>query len=39
MTLAGRTVSVPCGLKPMLLEASRQNPALARFLAAGARSK
>jgi hypothetical protein len=37
VTLAGRTVSVPCQLKPMLQEASRHNSALVRFLAAAER--
>ena len=32
----GHTVSVPCQLRPMLAAAYRQDPALARFLAAAA---
>jgi hypothetical protein len=38
MTLAGRTMSLPCQLKPMLVDAPRRNPTLARLLAAGGRS-
>jgi hypothetical protein len=36
MTLGGQTASVPCRLRPMLADAYRRNPALARFLAAAA---
>lgn len=36
MMLGGQTVSAPCQLRPMLEEAYRRNPALARFLAAAA---
>ena len=39
MTIAGRTISVPCQLKPMLQGAAKQNPGLAGFLAPAARSR